>query len=461
MAQQTTTTVIEDAWRQLQQDRPNEALQLIAKVLAVDPANVSALACRAMAQWEVMGDNPQSIADMAKAVETAPDVSALRHNFGNLLSQSGRVEEAAAQYREALRLKSDDAMAFWGLAQNSRMSEGPLVDAMERLYRDPAVPASTREFLAYGLAKVFDDIGVPEKAITYAMEGNRLIGRPWSPALMEATVAELRKRADADAFRKAKRSGHPSRAPVFIVGMPRSGTTLIETILSRHPAVLPLGESKQIARASAEAARFTAPGAIDFGERLGRDWLKAQAETIARGWARRSSSFSLVTDKMPDNALALGLIGQLFPNARIIYARRHPLDVGVSAFLMRFSQAHGFTTRLDWIGLRSRYLAEMMEIWRRATDLPILDVHYERLVSDPEPEIRRLVAFVGLDWTDDFLTPEQSERSVRTASQWQVRQPIYQTSVARWKRYEPWLGPMIEAMGGFGWIEAQTAGIEG
>jgi hypothetical protein len=178
---------------------------------------------------------------------------------------------------------------------------------------------------------------------------------------------------------------------------------------------------------------------------------------MARAWSTRRPKFSLVTDKMPDNAYALGLIAQLFPKARVIYARRHPLDTGLSNYLMRFAEGQGFSTRLDWIGLRSRHLAEVMEIWKRATDLPILDVHYERLVADPDTEIRRMVEFAGLEWTDDFLTPEQSERSVRTASQWQVRQPIYRTSVARWKAYEPWLGPMVEAMGGFGWIDAQSA----
>ncbi len=457
----TTTALIEQAWRHMQQDQPEQALVLAERVLAAEPQNVSAIACRAMAQWGVLGENAQSLADMRRAVELAPDVSALRHNFGKVLTEAGRVDEAAAHFRAALALNPRDALAFWGLTQNSRMRDADLVGAMEALHGDATVAGLEREFLAYGLAKAFDDLGEPEKAMAYATEGNRLIGRPWNPAGGDARLAELRQLADADAFRSYKKSGHPTRAPLFIVGMPRSGTTLIETILARHKDVLALGESRQIALAHDAADRFRVAGQIDVSARLGRDWLKARAEILVRDWTKRRSGFAVVTDKMPDNAFALGLIWQLFPRARVIYARRHPLDVGVSNYMIRFANGHGFTTRLDWIGVRSRHLAETMDVWKRALDLPILDVHYERLVAEPEAEIRRMVDFAGLDWTDDFLTPEQATRSVGTASQWQVRQPIYTSSVARWKRYEPWLGPMIEAMGGQAWIDAQTAEIGG
>jgi hypothetical protein len=135
--------------------------------------------------------------------------------------------------------------------------------------------------------------------------------------------------------------------------------------------------------------------------------------------------------------------------------RRHPLDTGVSNFFQRFSAGQGFSTRLDWIGVRSRQVADSMAIWKTALDMPILGIQYEKLVTHPETEARRLVAFAGLDWTDACLRPEQAGRSVLTASQWQVRQPINTHSIGRWRRYEQWLAPMIEAMGGHAWIDAQ------
>src|SRR5262249_2412495 len=158
---------------------------------------------------------------------------------------------------------------------------------------------------------------------------------------------------------------------------------------------------------------------------------------LVRSWMTQRKSFALVTDKLPDNVLMVGLIKQLFPNARIIHARRHPLDVGVSNFLTLFAQPAPYVSRLDWLGYRIRMVERLVELWPRAVDLPILNVSYEALVANPELEIRRIVEFAGLDWRDEFLTPEQSRRNVQTASEWQVRQPIYRSSVARWHRYEP------------------------
>ncbi len=445
---------IEQAWHLLQRGHPADALALARQVLAAEPSNISALACRAMAVWDLDGENPQSLSDMQRAVEMAPGAAALRHNFATLLVRAGRVDEAAMQYRAALELAPDDTQAFWGLATNARMeNEAALVERMASLAQHGALPPLRRQFLAFGLAKAFDDLGRPAEAMAAAIEGNQLMGRSWNSTGADAIVQGIVDAAGSDRFRAARTSGHPSRAPLFIVGMPRSGTTLIETILSRHPSVLALGESRQIGEAM-EALRGKF-GPEEIGLSPSRDWLTARAEAMARSWAARRAGFALVTDKMPDNAFALGLIARLFPRARIIHARRHPLDVGVSNFFTRFADGQGFSTRLDWIGLRSRHLADVMDAWRRGLDLPVLDVHYERLVAEPEAEIRRIADFAGLGWTPDFLSSERSERSVGTASQWQVRQPIYRSSVARWRRYEPWLGPMIEAMGGMDWVEAQ------
>jgi hypothetical protein len=256
--------------------------------------------------------------------------------------------------------------------------------------------------------------------------------------------------------------GDPSDLPVFVVGMPRSGTTLIETMLSRHPDVLALGESAQIpALVTAVRHRRSAAGRPADGADtadLSRDWLAARAEEMVKGWRARAAGrpFELVTDKLPENSQNLGLIAQVFPNARVVHVRRHPLDSGLSNFFQRYGLGQGFSNRLDWIGLRTRQVADAMAAFKQGLDLPILDVRYEALVAAPEVEIRRIAEFSGLGWDAAMLSPEQSSRAVNTASQWQVRQPIYTRSVGHWRRYEPWLGPMIEAMGGWGWIEAET-----
>lgn len=459
---------LEVAWALLGEQRFGEACRQAQSILNRFPENVSALACHAMANWKGGGDVDQSIGEMQRAVALAPEVASIRHNLATLLASRGDSEQATAQFREALRIKPDDTMAFYGLTQNFKFREdSQLVNAMVGLHGDPALDDTRREFLDFGLAKVFDDLGVPYKAMSYAIEANRLGQRPFDIAREGAALDELKELTRLDAFRHARDSGHPSRAPLFIVGMPRSGTTLVESILSRHPDVVAQGETGEVAMIEDLAARRLGQGGQrlnrhDLMLRLDRDWLAAQAEGLMkRAISRFAVPFKVITDKMPENAVRLGLIKRLFPHARIVYVRRHPLDVGVSNFFQRFSVGQGYSNRLDWIGVRTRQIADSMVAWKQALDLDILDVSYEKLVADPETEARRLIAFAGLEWNEACLQPQLTSRSVLTASQWQVRQPIYRGSVARWKRYEPWLGPMIEAMGGFEWIDREVATISG
>lgn len=460
---------LDRAWALLGQQRFAEAERQADAVLHRFPDNVSALACHAMAHWKAGGDIAPSLAEMRRAVALAPNVASIRHNLATLLASRGDVDAASAEFREALRIKPDDTMAFYGLTQNHKFRQREdLVDAMVALEADPRLDPARREFLDYGLAKAFDDLNVPDKAMAYAIEANRLGARPWDLAGEVAAFEELEELARLDAFRRAPDSGHPSRAPVFIVGMPRSGTTLVEAILARHPDVVALGESSQLpeieqaAFAQFRPGRPPAIGRQQLALGLSRDWLAARAEAAMRQAAAGAKrAFSVVTDKLPENAVRLGLVARLFPHARVVHVRRHPLDTGVSNFFQRFSYGQGFSTRLDWTGRRIRQIADSMAIWKRALDLPILDLSYEQLVAHPEEELRRLVAFAGLDWSDACLDPQSLERTVLTASQWQVRQPINQGSVARWRRYEPWLGPMVEAMGGLAWIDAEVAEMSG
>ncbi len=191
-------------------------------------------------------------------------------------------------------------------------------------------------------------------------------------------------------------------------------------------------------------------------ENVPADIWRQNGETVLKIVQRRTvEKFTKYTDKLPGNALNLLLISRLFPKARIIYVRRHPLDCCISNFFKRFVTLD-FSYQQDWLGGYYRNLVDTVKISRQMINNPVLDLSYEQLVADPEPLIRRLVEFSGLEWNDACLSPEQSDRkTVMTASRWQVRQPIYTAATNRWKRYEPWIGPMIEAMGGMEWIEAQ------
>lgn len=459
------TNELEIAWALLGQGRFNEASARAGTLLARQPDNVSALVCHAMASWKSSGDVELALGEMRRAVMLAPDDPTIRHNLANLLASRGDMTDAVAQYEAALAIKPDDTLAFYGLTQNQKFRAlTPLVAAMESLHQDGQLEPRRREFLAYGLAKVFSDLNVPDKAMAYAIEANELGARPFDVAGEMQALAALRELTRQDAFRKARHSGSPDRRPLFIVGLNRSGTTLVESILSRHPQVVSRGELSDVheiealalrSRRAGPAARHTAMLAMS------RDWAAAQAEVLAkRSNAEVDPAIRIITDKLPENAVRLGLIARLFPQARVIYVRRHPLDAGVSNFFQRFSHEQGFSTRLDWIGMRTRQIADAMVLWKQALDLPILDVGYEALVADPEGQSRRIIDFAGLNWRPECLEPNRTQRSVLTASQWQVRQPIYTGSVDRWRRYEQWLAPMIDAMGGMTWIEGEVAAIQ-
>jgi hypothetical protein len=444
------------------------AEQRAAAFLARHPGNASALACHAMAHWKAGRDIALALDETRRALAVEPKNPAIWHNLATLQASDGDIAGAAASFEQALALKPDDTRAFYGLAQNRRFTgETPLLGAMERLNGRADLGAEAREFLCFGLAKAFDDLGQHEKAMRYCLEANRLASRQWDADFEAQSFDELARLAAADAFRKLPRGGNTTEAPIFIVGMNRSGTTLVETILSRHPAVFAGDEMPDVPAVEAEALARLRGAGFRGGrnaalKHLPADWLDRQGGKILAGiGARAGGPVTRFTDKLPENAVRLGLIARLFPQARIVHVRRHPLDCGVSNLFMRFTQGQGFAFRQDWIGARTRQLAETMALWKQALDLEVLDVSYENLVADPEAETRRLVAFTGLDWHPACLAPERAERSVRTASQWQVRQPVYRGAVGRWRAYEPWLGPMIAAMGGMAWIEAEFAASRG
>lgn len=452
------------AWQFLRRARFAEAEKLAASVLRRFPGNVSALAAHAAALWGGGGSADIALGELRQAVALEPDNGAIRHNLATLLASNGDLAGSNAEFRNALRLKPNDTQAFFGLVSNIDYSvHDELLKAMVAMHGVRSVSGIDYELLCFALAKAYDDLGEPARAMDYAIEANGLVSRPFDLEVERRSLDDLRRMAVADAFRRLPVGDPSSNPPLLIVGMNRSGTTLVESILSRHPAVLAQGEVgdwpqlegrllNRMRAAGRPAGRNTVLTALN------RDWMNQRAgELRALIEGRSTGSHSIAIDKLPDNALRLGLVSRIFPNAKIVHVRRHPLDVGLSNYFRRFTTGQGFAFRMDWIGAKVRLVADSMACWKTALDLPILDVSYERLVTDPEGESRRLVEFAGLEWDEACLSPSKTQRSVLTASQWQVRQPIYTGSVGRWRRYEPWLAPMIEAMGGMDWIEKEMA----
>jgi hypothetical protein len=296
---------------------------------------------------------------------------------------------------------------------------------------------------------MYDDCKQWDKAFEHYRQGNLLKKRAFDPELPSKLFKQVKKVFTRERLQEAEKLGSESEVPVFIVGMPRSGTTLIEQIIASHPEASGAGELQEIDRIAKRicpASDLTQYQGI-CGANLTRSMLNEQADSYLKVLRKTRESASRITDKMPDNYFYLGLITMLFPRARIIHMIRNPLDSCLSCYFQCFNEL-AWSFDLEWLGKRYRFYREVMAYWRRV--LPagrILDVYYEQLIEDPETQSRRIVEHCGLAWDPGCLEFNKAQRAVNTASMWQVRQPIYRSSTRRWENYAPHLGELAKALG--------------
>ncbi|MBL8267758.1 tetratricopeptide repeat-containing sulfotransferase family protein [Steroidobacter sp.] len=382
-----------------------------------------------------------------RALAATPDHLPAHHNLALLLEQKGQFSEAAAHYRRVLQLNPNHAKALANLlAIRSLDPDAEVLARAQTLARDASVGDQDRIVLHHGLGKYFDHRQEYDIAFGHFDAANSLQRqkrRAFDIAETIAYVDELIETFSADYFAATAGGGDPSQRPIFIVGMPRSGTTLTEQILAAHPDVFAAGELQgipAIARTlhpNYPAAVATLPASARTD--LARTYL-AKLEELAPAGARR------VTDKLPVNFMQLGLIATLFPNARVVHCRRNPLDVGLSCYMELFQMRQDFTADLEHFGQYFLQYERLMAHWRRVLPLPMIEQTYEELVVSPESHIRALVAHCGLEWNAACLDFHQAERAVLTPSRWQVRQPMYRSAAGKWRRYEKHLAPLIRTL---------------
>jgi hypothetical protein len=269
-------------------------------------------------------------------------------------------------------------------------------------------------------------------------------GERFDAAQFEGAIGQLIDESPRELFSGFSTWGNPSELPVFVVGMPRSGTTLVEQIAASHSQIIGAGEISDINAISLElSARNRDVARV-------QDWDAAHASSLGDRYVdrlRRLGGNALrVINKTPDNVMLLGLVAMLFPAARIVYVRRDPRDTGLSNFLQRFAHGNIFAYDLADCGVRTRATTRLAQHWLSVLPLRMLTVDYEALVGDLEGESRRLIDFLGLDWEPACLDFHRTRRAVTTLSVWQVRQQIYTRSVGRWRKYERHLGPMLAAL---------------
>ncbi|HEY4970797.1 MAG TPA: sulfotransferase, partial [Steroidobacteraceae bacterium] len=364
---------------------------------------------------------------------------------GSLAIDHGRFDEAEDLLRKALAIDPELPEALASLATLRKMSpaDSPWRDAAERVLAR-GLPVSHAINLHHALGKYYDDVDDRDAAFQHHRRGNELARHSrlrYDRAEMTQRVTRTLAAFDRDVFAAALRSGGlGSERPVFVVGMPRSGTSLTEQILASHPEVHGAGELLYwIFAADAERAVTAEKRAATIAE-LGRAYLK--------GLATQAPDASRVVDKLPVNFRNIGLIHAALPGARFIHLERNPLDTCLSIYFQGFSAAHPYATDFGDLAHYYHEYRRLMAHWRAV--LPpqtLLDVRYEGLVDDPEGWSRRMLAHIGLPWDPRCLEFHRTHRPVLTASNWQVRQPISKGSVDRWRRYERFIGPLREALG--------------
>ena len=464
-------------------DAPGAA-ELFRKVLKQAPGDPQVLYGLAAAELS-MGWTGEARGHLAEVLRRSPNDVGAWHDLALVHKRDGRFADAHAALDRALALRPADAtlraakagvfqmtgeharaaevldpvlaaepphiasaLAFARIAARLRRQR-EAIDGLRRCLETGVAAPVVRADALFQLGDLHDTLDETDAAFGAWSEANAIRTGRFDAAGHARAVDEVVASWTRESVARLPRGRVNTDRPVFIVGMPRSGTSLVEQILASHPSVFGAGELDDLSRAVFEVSGPGGTGVpmLTDSARLTRGAVeKIERSYLDRIW-RLSSDAARVTDKMPTNFLRVGVIAAVFPRARIIHCVRDPRDTCISCFTHNFGGSHPWAYDLADLGRFYRDYARMMAHWRAATTLPILDVVYEQLVADTESHSRRMVEFLGLPWDAACLRFHESKRIVRTSSNEQVRRPVYTASVGRWRRYERQIAPLVAALG--------------
>lgn len=433
-------------------DKPKEALPMLRKAVALRENYDEALVGLAMALEETENSD-EALEIFNKLLSKDEDNASLHNTIGNLLKDHGRIEEAIAHFRIAIKADPDSMAAPMSLAQAQKgPTEESDLTALENFMEQSDLSREERRGLHFTIGKYHDDLDNYDEAFRHLSKGNDMDDRepPFDIEQARQSFNGIKNLFTPDFFAPRKGMGCESEVPVFILGMPRSGTTLLEQILASHPGAHGAGELRTVGDLSRSLSKGL-PGRPNYAEAMQRmdpitacnlgDRYAQHLLGLSGNKARR------VSDKMPGNFQSLGFIALILPRAKIIHSRRSPVSTCLSLYFKNFAKVISYSRDLRWLGQYYRLYHDLMDHWRKVLPMQVLDVDYEDTVNDHEGTVRSVLDFVGLEWNDACLEFHKTERRVKTASQWQVRQPIYDTSLERWRHYSHNLAPLFEALG--------------
>jgi tetratricopeptide (TPR) repeat protein len=434
-------------------NRLDEAIAHYERAIALSPGYAAAynnLGNGRLAE----GRYADAVACFEHAIACMPDYAQAHYNLGVVLHALGDLAKAQAAYENAVDLAPGIPRYYRALLDVRQVAAGDrYVTRMESLAQNMAsLPMQEQQELHFTLGKAYADLEQHERSFRHFLVGNALKRRDidYDEDMVLGVFDRIRAVFTPSLMQSMAGLGDPSPVPVFIVGMPRSGTTLVEQILASHSKVHGAGEREDMVRIvnSLHDQHHASPGFPEIVPALTGDALRQLGARYLGGIATAAPEAARITDKMPGNFPYAGLIHLMLPNARIIHVRRDPVDACLSCFSMLFAIGQPQTYDLAELGRYYRGYASLMEHWRQVLPAGVmLEVQYEDVVADLEQQARRMVAHCGLAWDSGCLNFHKTQRPVRTASATQVRREIYRTSIGRWRRYGDLLQPLVKALG--------------
>lgn len=396
---------------------------------------------RAKALLYGQGDLREAEECLLRVLDAKPESFAAHSLLGNVRLELGHFVDAQDSLRKAIAIQPEAAAPYYGLvlAKKVQESDRPLVNLISEKLANPKLAEVDRITFLYAKGKAANDLGNYQEGLECYKEVNirrqRMSGAVFDREAFTAQVDHIVNRFTRSLLEQ--KSSISSELPVFVTGMPRSGTTVTDRVLSAHPEVVSAGELAFWNDRIPDSAGFD-PSPLNLQE-LANDFLRILEE--------KGPNAKRVTDKSPVNFWHIGPILLALPNAKIIHVKRHPVDNCLSIFMTKLAYPPGFAYRPEDLVFGYRGYQRLMAHWREVVPGDrLLEIRYEDLVQDQEATARKLIQFCGLPWHDACLSPEQTSGEIRTASLWQARQPIYKSSVERWRRYEPWLGAFRELL---------------
>jgi tetratricopeptide (TPR) repeat protein len=421
-------------------NRADEALDCIEKAIKIAPQMPEAYHRRGMIYF-MSNQIEEALSAIEDALEIKPDFPNALATKSEILQTHGDMEEAVRVARQGLEINPNIPFLYFTLSKIKKFTADDsdflkMIELEKDIHKYGHAQAVS---LHFALFKAYEDIGDYPAAFVHLKKGNDLKRSSvvFDRHFQNLTFAKVKEVYNTDFINKFEGKGCQNDSPIFIVGMPRSGTTLTEQIISSHPDIYGAGELPYLTSVEKEFGFVTEENCTKMGE--------AYIEHV-RNIDEESKVARYFTDKMPGNFMRLGQIIASMPNAKIIHCQRNPIDTCLSCFKQLFARGHYWTYSLEEMVEHYTLYSEMMDHWREIMPDRFIEIRYEDTVNDFENQARKLIDFVGAEWNDACLTPHKTKRAILTASKGQVRKPIYKTSIEAWKRYEEQLQPLAEPL---------------